>query len=347
MRLRSIIFLLPVLLVALCGPAEAQQWLKMLKSADRAAGQSASSAARAAKSIKNVEVLDKAFAKVRPNSFVASAHYPAVPLPGNASPRTLGVVINTNKQLFAQTVFLQALQNRLKKFLIKEPQAFSHAPATLPDQIARFIPPQARYVFMGEYHNHYQLTRKLQQTIVAYKRLYPEKQVIVLSEFAADSYPHFWKLYFGHPLYTDFLVDAGLPVAGLEKEPVNGLKRVARELEMPVERTLPGLQARNNHWAARIRAWRKKYPDAVFFIHTGNAHIGYHEPSSVARTTPQKETFVMQFLPANFYKGTLDRMEFFHQTTNGRYYRPGILAAQTDEAAHLAGFNAQVILPEY
>lgn len=219
MRLRSIIFLLPVILVALCGPAEAQQWLKMLKSADRAAGQSASSAARAAKSIKNVEVLDKAFAKVRPNSFVASAHYPTVPLMGNASPRTLGVVINTNKQLFTQTVFLQALQNRLKQFLIKEPQSFTHASATLPDQIARFIPRQSRYVFMGEYHNHYQLTRKLQQTIVAYKRLYPEKQVIVLSEFAADSYPRFWKLYFGTRFIRIFWWMQAYPWRGLKRSP--------------------------------------------------------------------------------------------------------------------------------
>ena len=114
------------------------------------------------------------------------------------------------------------------------------------------------------------------------------------------------------------------------------------DLSTPANITLQGIAARNAHWTQLLKAYRQKYPDAVFFIHSGSLHSDYQEPFSVSTAFNPKESFVMQFIS---YSRQMQNYEKFHLVTHGKYLRPGTLIWQNPQYARKAGFNVQVILP--
>lgn len=209
------------------------------------------------------------------------------------------------------------------------------------------IPARAKYVFLGEYHDYPDLTQTLQQTVLEYQRLHPEKQIVVFSEFLHDTYPAFIKPNRladtpAFHCYAGLFYYAGLPVAGLEEAVPLELFPLLRQ---DPHETLLGMHTRNTHWAGRLRQWREKYPDAVFFVHAGGGHVGYQEPFAVSRQFPAAETFVVQFMPAHFSAKDLQEDEMFHALTKGKFYKPGTLFWTSRRYARLAGFDIQVIFP--
>lgn len=197
---------------------------------------------------------------------------------------------------------------------------------------------------MGEYHDD-DISSQLQQTIVEYARIHPEKEIIIFSEFAPETQKSipWWnpvlKAYFSR--YNK----AGLRWVGLEEEYPLQIEILAYEKE-PIfpQGMLTGMKARNTHWIATLKSYRQKYPNAVFFIHSGSAHTDYQEPYTVSAAFKRDESFVMQFIPANDRYVNMKQFEKFHSITQGKYLHEGVLKWKNKDLAHMAGFDVQVLL---
>lgn len=195
---------------------------------------------------------------------------------------------------------------------------------------------------MGEYH-HPQITQTLQETLKSFAVRHPDKKIIVFSEFMEEWGFDPEKA----PLFKQYILPlekAGISWVGLKESCPMKATVLSEEYNMPVQAILMGLKTRNEHWISIIKKWRQKYPDALFIIHAGAAHVDYWEPYSVSQRFTQEESFVIHFIP--FFNGFFQyASEPFHQATNYIFYRPGVLRWKTPRAARLAGFDMQVILP--
>lgn len=261
--------------------------------------------------------------------------------------------LRSNRLVAAHRVVREGFMRRMKR---AEP-AFLNAMERLPlwetkRLVRELIPPEAKYIFIGEYHDVPEIQRQVVAVAEAYHALYPQREIIFLSEYLSDAYP-----FFLFPEDQGFVGDAGqkmleavfmkrIKLAGLEERygAEEFLQTSSGQVSMQV--TLEGIRMRNAHWEQVIRAWRAKYPDAVFIIHGGLGHIAYTEPLAVSTRFPQKESFVLTLVPSA-WKEHLSRLavtEPFHAFTQGRFFTPGVIAWRDARFARLAGFDAQIIL---
>lgn len=355
MKIASPVFL--SLILCLSAPAgaglHAQNWNKAIGQAEAAFSRAGTksvihpdrllnnSAARALAARRSFQ------AAFRPDRTLPALYPVQKPPEKNRNVLSVGWALTDNRLLIQQL----AAREKTLRTLIQETSLWTarlrSEPSYQAETAAARIPGRAKYVFLGEYHGYPDLTQTLQQTVLEYKRLHPGKQIVVFSEFIKDSFPAFvkpdvlaWAPMFD--CYAGYFYYAGLPVAGLEEEPP--LKLFALLRQDPHE-TLLGMRTRNAHWSERLRQWREKYPDAVFFIHAGGAHVGYHEPFAVSRQFPAPETFVVQFTPAHFSAKDLREDEMFHALSKGKFYKPGTWFWTNRRYARLTGFDVQVLFP--
>lgn len=343
--------LLFLLLVAAVHPVRAQHWLKTMQAAQRAAAraekQYAANVQNALRqSVARAEAVNEALHSNSRGAASLTRSYPIQELITEGMPRTLtGWSLLENKLITVQRIRRESRLRTLERERTSWIKHLKHQNRLQPEQLAEYIPAHAKYVFLGEYHHYPALRETLQQTVVQYRRLHPDKQVLVFSEFIQDAYPHFKKPNTVTRFYADGFYRENLPVAGLLEEPPLQLYSVSDGLGQDPQETLLGMKTRNEHWRDMLLRWRQQYPDAVFFIHAGNGHVGYHEPFAVSLDFPAGETFVLQFSPAHFSSETLAQYEMFHAFTRAEFYKPGVLFWTSRRAARLSGFDAQVILP--
>ena len=196
--------------------------------------------------------------------------------------------------------FLQRQQTALEQEL-----QVSHIPLA-EINYAQLIPPTARKIFIGEEHKQPLIYQAFEKMIFQYKALYPERKIIILTEFVSDRlFP--WQLP-GRPVHRlemrwrrnddDFLffnkfLQAGIQMIGLEN--VAYIKE-HEELITPSEsqaQSVYGMQERNTHWRQIISYIADKNPEAILFIYTGSMHTHYRAPFSLA--TPSPQNYVMQW----------------------------------------------------
>lgn len=329
-------------------PVHAQQWHAALKRAQKTAQKTLvknngqihaaikQSAARAQKMHASFKPFSTENAFV--NSFILfdNSHGKTTSAAAN------GWKLNENREWLIQRILHEKTLRQIAKQQNKWESFLKSTPPLAPRQLAQLIPADKKYIFMGEYHEEL-LSLRLQQTIADYARLHPATQVIVFSEFAYDTQT---SLTFQGVAPDESLIrytQNNIRWVGLEEKLPPEISRLIINLSYhPVEVSLQGLKARNTHWAEIIKSYRAKYPDAVFFIHSGSLHSDYQEPFSVSAALNPEESFVMQFIPALEH---LQNYEKFHLVTRGKYLRPGTLIWQNPQYARMAGFNVQVILP--
>lgn len=331
----------------------AQNWSKAIQQAEAAfARTGAKSFAPANRAVTNSAARAQAVSRslkssLRPDRTLQTL-YPAEKWAvKNRNAVAAGWILTDNKLLVSQLAVRAKTLRTLAEESSRWTSQLRHTPSFQAADAAARIPAAAKYVFLGEYHNYPDLTQTLQQTVLEYQRLHPEKQIIVFSEFIKDSFPLFVKPgVLAHAPVFDYYAGcfyrAGLSVAGLEEE---APLRLFALLRQDPHETLLGMRTRNAHWAQRLRQWREKYPDAVFFIHAGGGHVGYQEPFAVSQQFPAGETFVVQFMPAHFSAKELREDEMFHALTRGKFYKSGTWFWSSRRYARLAGFDAQVIFP--
>ena len=80
--------------------------------------------------------------------------------------------------------------------------------------------------------------------------------------------------------------------------------------------------------------YRKKYPDALFIIHTGAWHSGYIMPFSLAQAFNPQETFVAHFMRKD--------CTLINEFTHGLVNAP-VLGWTDKKLARIAGFDVQIL----
>ena len=229
-----------------------------------------------------------------------------------------------------------------------------------PINLAKLIPPTAKYIQVGEEHGFAPLRKAFEEMVLGYQALYPERKIIVLTEFVFDrTLPLSEKT--GDPvsllalkyrrISSDFrflgrFVKRGIEVVGLEDE---RYFRSHQKLITPFFRQVEsvyGMKQRNEHWRKIIEEVRQRAPQAVLFIYTGNMHVHYRAPFSLARASSQ--LFVIQLLAndlgADLPFGAVMQRESFAQVSSGK--SPTILSWKKNSPYRIvSGFDACIIFP--
>lgn len=170
---------------------------------------------------------------------------------------------------------------------------------------AALIPESARKIYVGEVHQQPRIYEAFEKLIFQYQERYPDRKIIVLTEFVSDRLLP-WQLP-GRPVslsempfrrinnnfkFFNNLLRAGIELVGLENV---AYRKEHEALITPLEdesQSVYGMQERNAHWRNIISYVAKQNPDATLFIYAGNMHTHYRAPFSLAN--PSAQNFVLQ-----------------------------------------------------
>lgn len=348
MKLLSTLCIITCIFTAL--PSHAQHWNAALKRAQKAFQQEAKKHPQdlqhlLERNIARAQAVQKAFAKNQHLAPAYSRFYSIKePLGQYNTPLVYGWTMEENKLFISQRTLYEKYIRQLVKEKPRLAKELLITPAVPPARaLAQAIPADKKYIFMGEYHNE-NLTLALQETLKEFVKLHPEKEIIVFSEFTDE-----WGFEQAEdsPLFNQYIAplqEAGIRWVGLKEFGPLKLAVISDEYCSSVQSTLMGIKTRNEHWVSILKKWRQEHPNAVFVVHAGVGHVDYWEAFSVSARFPRQESFVLSFIP--FEKSPSAYIEEpFHLATRYRFYRPGLLQWKTPRAAHLAGFDMQVILP--
>ena len=331
-------------LILLGSPLSAQQWKAAIKHTQKLIKQNPRLDAQLNQSLQRAAAVQKAFIKTKNypvflREYPLQQHHPMMAF-------SKGWLIAEHREWTAQRIVYEKVLRQLIKHQHLFPRYLDTLPIQTPDQLARLIPADAKYVFMGEYHENY-LSQYLQKTVVEFARLHPEKQIFIFSEFATENTTSLPWWSFALKEYFALYDKARLPWVGLEENVPIQIEALSYEQEeLLAPSMLLGMKARNAHWTQILKAYRQKYPDAVFFVHSGSAHTDYQEPYSVSASFSPQESFVMQFVSASNAKEYIKQHEKFHAITHGQYLRESVLVWKNKTLAHMTGFDVQVLLDE-
>lgn len=226
---------------------------------------------------------------------------------------------------------------------------------------AALIPSDAKYIQIGEEHGFVPLRRAFEKIVWQYHKMYPDRKIIVLTEFVFDrTLPISEKT--GLPVsvlglryrrvspdfrFLEKFIKRGIEVIGLEDERYfkdhQGLITPSfRQVE-----SVYGMKQRNDHWRQIMDQVRQREPNAVFFIYAGNMHVHYRAPFSLARASSQ--VFVLQLLARDLGKdlpfGAVMQNEPFARVADTEespvllQWKPG------SSYPVLSGFDACLIFP--
>lgn len=324
----------------------AQEWQAAIK---RAAGK-AVSAAQAKRSAAVVKQVEKALLQSK-KAWLHHVYKQPTDLPDdfclNSTDNWICAwVQRSNRLALSERLFKENLSRRLADQKQKLLENLVRLPPQHAHGWAKRIAPEAKIIFIGEYHLPKMQTYAA-RLIQAYQRRYPTRQIIVLTEFAADEFPHFLSAQSKKRAtylkqFFSLLPDKQIQVAGLE-EPSCIQTRIFSDQDVHIGGTALGIAVRNEHWLKRIRQWQKRYPNAVFFVYTGGGHCELRELFSLAHAFPARESFVISFLPAGNLPMFQD-VEMLHAFTQGQLYRPGVLVWKDRLAGRFVGFDMQIIV---
>ena len=252
---------------------------------------------------------------------------------------------------------LALMQARKDDMLRSLQVAYPQAPVNY----AALIPEKARYIAVGEEHGFPALRQAFEELVFQYRAMYPKRKIIVLTEFVFDrTLPLSEKT--GLPVsslalkyrrvspdfkFLDKFVKNGIDVIGLEDE---RYFRNHQQLITPSFRQVEsvyGMKQRNDHWRKIIEDVRQREPGAVFFIYTGNMHVHYRAPFTLARSSPQ--VFVLQLLAKDLGKdlpfGAVMLDQPFARARAKTAFPTLLSWPATSPYRPLSGFDACLIFP--
>lgn len=230
-----------------------------------------------------------------------------------------------------------------------------------PVNYADLIPPEARFIAVGEEHGFAPLRRTFETLVWQYRKKYPNRKIVVLTEFVFDrTLPLSEKT--GEPVsslafrfrrispdfrFLEKFIKRGIHVIGLEDE---RYFRSHQALISPAFRQVEsvyGMKQRNDHWRRIIAYVRRQEPEAVFFVYTGNLHVHYRAPFSLVKASPQ--VFVLQLMAQDVGTdlpfGAVMQQEPFAQVP-AQATRPTVLTwPRHSPYSILSGFDACLVFP--
>ncbi len=180
-----------------------------------------------------------------------------------------------------------------------------------PRMLTNAIPDTARLIMVGEVHNRAGQRQQLIALLREYRARYPQRKMVLFSEFLPSYHPRFWK------------VGQAIPAEFFDKRPdfSNEVYQLGKKLDMeiygledlrlvyttiPAESQLPvlesnmsflGMMVRNEHWAKIMQQVmqriRQQDPETVFFVYAGNGHLNKAVVGSLSYNLQEYNPFVI------------------------------------------------------
>ena len=224
--------------------------------------------------------------------------------------------------------------------------------------LADMIPPQAKYILLGEEHDKSQIQVFLSKFFKEYQAKYPGRKLFLLTEFLPVSGKQtllLQSMKVGDPSYAYILNSAssnGITVKGLEPRYVyegGGILHLdpqwaGKEAFAGLWVTPEGMRIRNKAWISRIKELRKNNPDAVFMIYAGGSHLEYNAFASLSLQLPREETFVASLYaddPTNN-----EARDLLEELGEDKYpfYLEEVLSWKDASLRRIAGFDVRLLL---
>lgn len=254
----------------------------------------------------------------------------------------------------------QAVKNIQEHLLPLWNERIQFAPQPFEKLLADIIPPQVKYILLGEEHYKSQIQVFLAKFFQEYQTKYPDRKVFLLTEFLPINGKKtllLQKMKVEDPVYAfilDSAVGNGIKIKGLEPPYVHeegDLLHIAPQWAEKGEVaglwvTPEGMRLRNKAWISRIKELRKNNPDAVFMIYAGADHLAYNSFASLASQLPGEEVFV-----AHLFADTPTNNEarnLLEAIGEDKYpfYLEEVLSWKDASLRRIAGFDIRLLLSE-
>ncbi len=226
--------------------------------------------------------------------------------------------------------------------------------------LARQITPQTQHFLIGEIHDN-----AIGQTLIPFlrelRRTQRDRRIFLFTEFLPER--QIWGRWNPELLYFpdqkniwDEATLLNISVVGLEPKFVytvrqRFLERNADEQgrSTPGEEiwsSIAGVRMRNRQWMDVLKEYREQYPDALFLVYAGNAHVDYTEPYSLGRKLAAVgDTQVALLFPEQYQSKssgeTTTWTSRFDEWTYGKLL-DRVLQFDSPEVAHKAGFDIRI-----
>ena len=229
-------------------------------------------------------------------------------------------------------------------------QSVSFKPEEFAQRAAEKVPPGVKQILIGEEHDVPEVSAYILDFIKAVYARNPNRRIIYFTEFVSQDVAFasmlpmlrfsgkdaaYYRIY-------DWVYKHSFAAHGLENPAVslsNDVELLFKQEDGTVQahslwQSLSGIYLRNTSWLQLLMRYRKKYPDALFIIHTGAWHSGYIMPFSLAQAFNPQETFVAHFMRKD--------CTLINEFTHGLVNAP-VLGWTDKKLARIAGFDVQIL----
>ena len=241
-------------------------------------------------------------------------------------------------------------------------------PQNLSSWLAQQIPSETKTLFIGELHRKENIKQFIRQLLPQLRASHPDTPIFLFTEFLPSRFE--WMPFHNpatHPYGTVFQtsLQENITVIGLEPQYVQDnflfleyKNRAGQKQKVSIWTSLEGMRLRNEHYTSILQEYRRTYPDALFIVYTGAAHVQYNSPFSLSKDLSPQETFVVSLYPAQrlgltpaesqslnlrpFYTSLTSEFDF----ATGGTFPQQVLYWQTKDSARAAGFDVQLKLPD-
>ena len=228
--------------------------------------------------------------------------------------------------------------------------------------LARQVTPETRHLLIGEIHDP-GIGRFIPRLLSQLRQSQPQRPIFLFTEFLPEGQiwgrPEPGLRYFPDQVYIWEAANAQqIPVVGLEPEFTYEANPRLMERD-PNERghaalgssmwaSVAGVRLRNQYWFQVLADYRAQYPDALFVVYSGNAHVDYTEPYSLGSKLANQNTLVALLFPEQFQHVSTGETTYltskFDAWTNGQFL-DRIVQFDLPEVSQLVGFDIRIRIP--
>ncbi|MCQ2410581.1 MAG: hypothetical protein MJ053_03565 [Elusimicrobiaceae bacterium] len=283
--------------------------------------------------------------------------YPQVPFLTDEKQLSLYFVANNNRETLRQLPKdvrrFQQTQARLIDFQLHQ-RAPTHPPQEDIPWILHQLSDKTSYLFIGERHKFESVKTYTAQLITALRQQFPKRQIILFSEFLPEGeVAKHRKISTDYKVVWNAALEHNIELIGLEPQFVlDNSKLMFTSPTNPqagnhIWSSYEGWRLRNQRWMEHLSYYRTQYPQALFVVYAGNAHVLYSEPYSLSAQFPKENTFVVALYPLTITSenGVDFQTSLFDFPTQGWFAGLRLLQFTTPQLTHLAGFDVQIKVP--
>ncbi len=179
------------------------------------------------------------------------------------------------------------------------------------------IPDDVQYILIGEVHGYWLIERAIADLINKIGERFTERPIFLFTEFIQQGkIPTSTRSIarvispIGNPNEKKHLsvfeaaFKQNISIVGLEPTFVSHISNEMLYSDSRLDRSMwasrEGTALRNQFWKQTLEKYRAQFPDAIFIVHSGNAHLDYTEPTSIGKALKENNQHVFF---ASFYPG--------------------------------------------